>query len=128
MTGARRPAEEATSTKCALKGRPEKAGFAIGFVVCWDTPCARSRPVVAEIIDPNESCRKLRRVKFTIDFADRSLESKFIIFAQRRRVKLMSSAGRGSGLCWLALLNQSVPVALSLLPGCFRTEIGQPLK
>ena len=88
--------------------------------------------MVAEIIDPNESCRKLRRVKFTIDFADRSLESKFIIFAQRRRVKLMSSAGRGSGLCrlvcWLALLNQFVPVALSLLPGCFRTEIGQPLK
>src|SRR5216684_1256201 len=76
MTGARRPAVEATSTKCALKGRPEKAGFAIGFVVCWDTPCARSRPVVAEIIDPRESCRKLRRVKFfTIGFADRSLEN-----------------------------------------------------
>src|SRR6266851_9651462 len=134
MTGARRPAVEATSTKCALKGRPEEAGFAIGFVVCWDTPCARSRPVVAEISDPRESCRKLRRVKvFTIGFADRSLQNE----VHYLRAALTSKAcwtrlGRGSGLCrlvcWLALLHQFVPVTRSLLPGRFRAEIGQSLK
>src|SRR5260370_24534619 len=76
MRGARRPAAAATSRKCALKGRPEKAGFAIGLVVCWDTPCARRRPVVADIIDPTESCRKSRRVKFfTVGFVDRLFEN-----------------------------------------------------
>ena len=53
--------------------------------------------MVAEIIDPSESCRKLRRVTFTIDFADGSLKSKLIIFAQDRGVKWMNSPGRGSG-------------------------------
>ena len=88
--------------------------------------------MVAEIIDPSESCRKLRRVTFTIDFADGSLKSKLIIFAQDRGVKWMNSPGRGSGpcrlVCGLALLNQFVSVTPSLLPGGFRAEIGQPLK
>src|SRR6266849_9907580 len=63
IVGAFNPAAAATSTKRALKGRPEGAGLAMGFAVWLATPCARSRSAVAVSREPSESCTKVRRVK-----------------------------------------------------------------
>src|SRR6266436_3022506 len=63
MVGAVNPAAAATSTKRALKGRPEGAGLAMGFAVWVATPCAKTRSAVAVSTEPRESCTKVRRVK-----------------------------------------------------------------
>src|SRR6266849_9136284 len=63
IVGAFNPAAAATSTKRALKGRPEGAGLAMGFAVWLATPCAMSRSAVAVSTEPRESCTKVRRVK-----------------------------------------------------------------
>src|ERR1700758_2249920 len=63
MTGASSPAEAATSTKCALKGRPEALGLANGFAVCVETPCASKRFAPTENAAPIPSWTNLRRPK-----------------------------------------------------------------
>src|SRR5271156_1903205 len=63
-TGACKPAAEATSTKCALKGRPDGVGRANGLTVCAATPWPTSRGVAAQAAEPRESRTKSRRVKF----------------------------------------------------------------
>src|ERR1022692_2211323 len=66
MTGLRNPAEEAMSTNRALKGRPEGAGLARGFVVWVAIPWPRSCRAVAKDAKPRKNRTKLRRAKSII--------------------------------------------------------------
>src|SRR6185295_3535846 len=61
-TGAVSPAECATSTKRAGKGRPDGAGRVSGFAVCGEMPCANVRSTTSDAADASEACTKLRRV------------------------------------------------------------------
>src|SRR5215472_12998836 len=63
MTGAVSPAVEATSTKCALNGRPDAAGLAIDCALWVETPCTSNFGADAERRDPTENCMNERRVR-----------------------------------------------------------------
>src|SRR5437588_2664403 len=62
MTGARRPASFATSTKRAWKGRPEGADLGSGLARCVDSPCPRSDSALSEYAAPIPNFANLRRV------------------------------------------------------------------
>src|SRR5436309_12903605 len=64
ITGACSPSLSATSTKRALKVRPEAAGLGMGLAVWVETPCASKRPARRASVASIPSCANLRRVRF----------------------------------------------------------------
>src|SRR5436190_24350178 len=58
ITGCTRPASRATSTNCALNGRPDGAGLACGLTPREALPCANTLPAAAAMARATKARRE----------------------------------------------------------------------